>query len=864
MRLFALLSLAGIALAQNSTTSATPGSTSSSTSAASTSAASTTLSANPSIVTVAQDGSGQFTAINAGISAAQVSGIPSVTILPGVYTEAINVLGTATVTVQGAQATSAVDWSQNQVTVVNPATVMQIVTNNILGVTWKYISFQVTGATAASKSVYAASVRGKNNAFYGCSFVSGGPTSFYSTLGFSFVANSYFEADSKTIAGYDDMYIYNSTVTLTSIANNGQYLLYQQGNGVGANSTVVFDSCTLTAKAGSTSTSVYLVAPNGDYSQAVWRNTYMGPFIYYAGLHPNAAKFVNVFYGEYQCSGPGSMAANVGKRSTVERLLGPSDMPNYTLDFVAANAFSPYGTTDLSFLDAGILAAIRSSDAAQDAAYSATASGTSPTVSSTSSSAAATSTTSSISASIVANTTSSSPVLSTSSSSIVVATNTTSASATSAVSPSSTAAACVLPSSIPPTAVVVGPSGSCAQYNTIQSAIMALPADSTTQYIYILAGIYTATSQTNISRAGATIFRGESVSPLDQTANQVVLQFSGGVLSSAGGSENVAVFRSTQGSSKGLTFYSINFVNTFPAQTNYQAIAMDIKSPQVGFYSCGFESSQSTLLTNTGSFYFSGCHISGTTDFLWVFGESYFYNTVIESTSTQTGLNIVAQQYTGTYALGSGAVFDHCSFVAGSSAVPQGYTYLARDYTTSARVAIFNSFFDAHISPAGFLIAKTPTNTTFIVGNNTGVALTALPASVQSVSSVPAGYALTDVFSSTSWIDQSAIAPFVGFAKSGYSVAPSTSTTSTSTSSTATGTSTTSAAAAATYTVGPAGSNYTYTSVGSAVAALPADSKPYTIYVLAGTYQEQFNITRLFPSLLFLVTCANNFQATEK
>lgn len=43
---------------------------------------STSTSANAAI-TVALDGSGQYTAINAAVSAAQNSGIPTVTVLPG-------------------------------------------------------------------------------------------------------------------------------------------------------------------------------------------------------------------------------------------------------------------------------------------------------------------------------------------------------------------------------------------------------------------------------------------------------------------------------------------------------------------------------------------------------------------------------------------------------------------------------------------------------------------------------------------------------------------------------------------------------------------------------------------------------------
>jgi hypothetical protein len=80
-----------------------------------TSIATSQVAGSNSAITVAADGSGQFTAINAAVIAAQNSGIPTVTVLPGTYSEAVTVTGAATVTIVGATATPAADWSQNQV-----------------------------------------------------------------------------------------------------------------------------------------------------------------------------------------------------------------------------------------------------------------------------------------------------------------------------------------------------------------------------------------------------------------------------------------------------------------------------------------------------------------------------------------------------------------------------------------------------------------------------------------------------------------------------------------------------------------------------------------------------------------------------
>jgi hypothetical protein len=84
MRSFIFAALAGFVIAQssNSTTSITSLNTVASRASSILSLSATTSSA-VSAITVALDGSGQYTAINAAISAAQNSGVPTVTVLPG-------------------------------------------------------------------------------------------------------------------------------------------------------------------------------------------------------------------------------------------------------------------------------------------------------------------------------------------------------------------------------------------------------------------------------------------------------------------------------------------------------------------------------------------------------------------------------------------------------------------------------------------------------------------------------------------------------------------------------------------------------------------------------------------------------------
>lgn len=121
-------------------------------------------SAYKSAITVATDGTGQFTAINAALSYAQNSGYPTVTILAGTYTEAISVQATGAVTVVG-QSSSFNDYTQNQVIVQNSEAPLTIATQAILGVTWRNINF----ITSATNAVY---LRGTKNQFIGCQMIS--------------------------------------------------------------------------------------------------------------------------------------------------------------------------------------------------------------------------------------------------------------------------------------------------------------------------------------------------------------------------------------------------------------------------------------------------------------------------------------------------------------------------------------------------------------------------------------------------------------------------------------------------------------------------------------------------------------------
>ncbi|KKY13618.1 putative pectinesterase family protein [Diplodia seriata] len=756
-----------------------------------------------SVITVAIDGSGQFTAISPALSYAQNSGIPTVSVKAGTYTDSIIVQATAAVTIIG-ESSSSNDYLQNKVVISNAGTPLSWNTAASQGTTWKNINF-ITSNTASTAA--AVSLSGSKNAFYNCQFVSAGDLGISSSTGTTFVYNSYIEARSKLIYNTPNMYIYGSTLTPT--ASNALVVFNKgvtSGTVVSSNSTVVLDSCTVAPKSGVTVTGISLAAANGGGSVVVYRNSALSSFILGTGVHVDSKTQTALnFYGEFGNTGAGSYSSNSAARASYVNSLSVDQVSQFSVGF----GFIPscYGepgecgviyrlflfqhdklrvVEQLCFLIVKLWIVEQLCLRIIKLDY-----------------------------------------------------------------------LCILNL------------GLC----HIADAVKDLSADtSKTEYVYILAGTYT--EQITFTRVGPTVFRGETSSELDQSSNKVTLRSSAGVLSSSGGSSGTAPFQATQYYSKSISFYNINFENAYTATTGYNAVALSTKALKAYYYNCGITSSQGALLLNYGAHFFAGCKITGTTDVVWGQGGAYFYNSKIVSTGTTTGQSLSAQSYQSQYNP-SEFVFDTCTFVPKDSSVPKASTYLGRDYTTSARVAVVNSYLDAHIAPVGWLIASKTTNVTFVEASNSGPGA-AVASRVSQIVTDTSAYTANNVLGSLS-IDTAAVAPVAAFPDSVYGSAlsssssvlsstPSASANSTATASVSVSASSTSAAATATNTliVSTAPASGEYGNVTSAIAALPNDGKEYTIYIRAGTYQEQFSITRNGKvTLRGETTFANDFSQNQ-
>ncbi|PKX90101.1 putative pectin methylesterase [Aspergillus novofumigatus IBT 16806] len=800
-----LTGLASLAVAQSVTVGSTVASTSAAVTAAASSTASTTTLSSPtssSMVVVATDSSGQFTAIGDAIAYAQKQGIPTVTVKAGTYTQAVTVSATPSVTILG-ETTNEDDYAQNHVTIsaVSPL----VISVNLLGITFNNINFVNT----ATGSYGAATIRGSKNAFYQCQFVSAGSLGITANLGLGIIANSYIEALDKVIYSYPSLYIYNTTIVPVG---SSALLVYSKGYTSGTtlyNSTVVFDSCSVQQKSGTSNKNVYLAAANnGGGSVVVFRNTYLAGLIAPSGVHVDTATQNTLnFYGEYGTTGAGSYSSNQASRSQYMSQMSASDLTGFSIDQVFAGVYPQFASSFTNWIHSDVLEDIVNSDVIQSSSSAV------PT-----SSAVATST-------VVATSTA------------ALTSSTTSSATSTAPTPSST--------------LVVSQNPTASQYANVSQAIAALPNDGQAYTIYIKAGTYT--EQISITRAGKVTLRGETSFENDYTQNLVTIQFSYGVLTSAGQNENTPVIYSKKTDGSGLALYNINFVNTYPQTKNTAALAADFYGSNMAAYGCSFVGYQDTLLANKGTQVFSNCYIEGSVDFIWGFSTAYFHQCYIASNTA--GAYIAAQSRSSSTAAG-GYVFDSCYVTyTNTYGTTFGQTYLGRPYSQYSIAVYMNSYLDKHINSAGWSIWSTSApqtdHVTFGEYNNSGPgAWSSGRASFATnlTADAASAYTLSSWIGDTTWLDMTAYNYVPSYSLTGPSTSPNT------TSTTPTSTATPSSTATATWghptsgTTPPAGAvsvsqggsvNGSYSNLTAALAALPNDASTQVIFMYPGTYTEQ-------------------------
>ncbi|KAG9590621.1 carbohydrate esterase family 8 protein, partial [Aureobasidium melanogenum] len=328
---------------------------------------------------------------------------------------------------------------------------------------------------------------------------------------------------------------------------------------------------------------------------------------------------------------------------------------------------------------------------------------------------------------------------------------------------------------------------------------------------------------------------------------------SSGRSTSAGQDEQTPVINAKKtNDNSGLALYNIDFINSYPQTANTAALAADFYGNNMAAYGCSFIGFQDTLLANKGTQVFLNCYVEGSIDFIWGFGTAYFYRSVIASNTK--GACVTAQGRVATTP--AAYIFDECLVTYTSTyGSTFGASYLGRPYSNYSTVVYKNSYLDKHINAAGWQVWSTgnpqTSNVTFGEYNNTGpgawVSGTArVSFATNMTADQVAGYSLSAWVGDTSFIDQTAWA----YVPSWSFPASTTTGSASSTSSGVSGPTSTSSINAhpdsgsvppqyAVIVSADGQHNASFTNLTAALASLPNDSTNQTIFIYAGSYNEQ-------------------------
>jgi hypothetical protein len=185
-------------------------------------------------------------------------------------------------------------------------------------------------------------------------------------------------------------------------------------------------------------------------------------------------------------------------------------------------------------------------------------------------------------------------------------------------------------------------------------------------------------------------------------------------------------------------------------------------------------------------------------------------------------------------------------------------TYFDRDYSTSSRVAITNSFLHGHILPSGWLIKTVPINVTFVEANDTGPGscIESIPSSNIDGRQCLQYHKCVRRYQLDRHICCCTVLKVFAIRIRRY-----TSTTSAPSSGSATATA---VPTPATYVISLEPNSTEYGSVEAAVSTLPNDSTEKVILIMPGTYTEQININRTGKVTLCGVTSFTNYYSQNQ
>jgi pectinesterase len=263
------------------------------------------------------------------------------------------------------------------------------------------------------------------------------------------------------------------------------------------------------------------------------------------------------------------------------------------------------------------------------------------------------------------------------------------------------------------TNLYVNKTGASGAYTTVQAAINAAPVGTASNrtIIYIAPGTYK--EKLTVSSAKKFLcFIGQTTD-----ATKVILTYNQNATTSNGSGGTVGTTGSASTTLSGSDFIAKNI--TFQNSTHdniAQAVALKTAADRMAFSNCRFFGFQDTLYVTNGRQYFTGCHITGDTDFVFGNATALFNSCYLNESSTY-GYCTAANTATTT---AIGLVFKYCALTKGPitatdpatgtkystiTSVSNNATYLGRPWqysTTKPSVTFISCKMDTHIIAAGW------------------------------------------------------------------------------------------------------------------------------------------------------------------
>ncbi|KAB8299990.1 hypothetical protein EYC80_000231 [Monilinia laxa] len=267
----------------------------------------------------------------------------------------------------------------------------------------------------------------------------------------------------------------------------------------------------------------------------------------------------------------------------------------------------------------------------------------------------------------------------------------------------------------------VDAAGNSSSFKTVQSAVASLPNNNDTYIILIASGNYT--ERVNVTRPGPTYLLGQTVNPLNQSANSVniiwravagtgdntytsTLTVAPNLNASFTGSgpSGFPVPAGTRFGSTDFRTYNLNLINDYAPYSAGPSLALSISYANGGFYYTGFYSYQDTIYVGKlSNSYISQSAVAGQTDFFYGFGTLWVTNTQIYLRSCGGGItawkgsNTTFENKYGVY------IVDSTVQKANSSLSIKGECPLGRPWNAQMRAIFARTYLDDSILPTGYI-----------------------------------------------------------------------------------------------------------------------------------------------------------------